>query len=46
MRAHLLLAETYTAAGWLADAEAQARPVVAQCTELGLSRVLVDARLG
>ncbi len=46
LRAQLLLAETYTAAGRLADAEAQARPVVAQCTELGLSRVLVDARLG
>jgi len=45
LRAQLLLAETLTAAGRLADAEAHARPVVARCTELGLSRVLVDAGL-
>ena len=45
LRAQLLLVETLTAAGRVAEAETEARPVVATCTELGLTRLLVDAAL-
>ena len=45
LRARLLLVETLAAAGRVAESEAEARPVVAKCTELGLMRLLVDAGL-
>ena len=45
LRATLLLVETLTAAGRVTEAETEAKPVVAKCTELGLSRLLVDAGL-
>ena len=45
LRAQLLLVETLHAAGRVAEAETEAEPVVAKCTELGLSRLLVDAGL-
>jgi ATP/maltotriose-dependent transcriptional regulator MalT len=40
-----LLVEALTAAGRSAEAAAEAPVVIAQCTELGLSRMLVDAGL-
>jgi serine/threonine-protein kinase PknK len=46
LRARLLLIQTLTAADRVADAAAAAVPVVAKCSELGLSRLLADAGLG
>jgi serine/threonine-protein kinase PknK len=46
LRAQLLLTETLTAAGRVADAQTEAMPVVAKCTQLGLWRLLTDAGLG
>ena len=45
LRARLLVVETLTAAGRVAEVEIEARPVVATCTELGLTRLLIDAAL-
>jgi serine/threonine-protein kinase PknK len=45
LRARLLLAETLTAAGQVAEADTEAAPVVAKCSELGLWRLLTDAGL-
>ncbi|MGO9506187.1 MAG: protein kinase domain-containing protein [Mycobacterium sp.] len=45
LQAHVLRIETLTATGREADARDELGPVAAQCAELGLSRVLVDARL-
>ncbi len=45
LRAELLFVETLTITGRLADANAAATAVVAQCEDLGLSRLLVDAGL-
>jgi ATP/maltotriose-dependent transcriptional regulator MalT len=43
LRAQLLLAETLTTTGRSAEADAASTSVVARCTGLGLSRLLVDA---
>ena len=45
LRARLLLVETLAAAGRVAEADAEAKPVVAKCADLGLTRLLVDAGL-
>jgi serine/threonine-protein kinase PknK len=45
LQARLLLIETLTAAGRTAEAGNELAPVSAKCAELGLSRLLVDARL-
>ena len=46
LRAELLLVETLTVSGRLADAEVALPGVSARCLEVGLSRLLVDAGLG
>jgi ATP/maltotriose-dependent transcriptional regulator MalT len=46
LSAQLLLAETLMATGRTDDADIVLPRVVAQCEELGLSRLLVDAGLG
>jgi serine/threonine-protein kinase PknK len=45
LRAQLLLVETLTVAGQVAEADAAAAPVIARCSELGLWRLLTDAGL-
>ncbi len=45
LQAQLLLIETFTAAGRAADTRDELASVAAKCAELGLSRLLVDARL-
>jgi ATP/maltotriose-dependent transcriptional regulator MalT len=45
LHARLLLVETLTTTGRHADANAAATGIVAQCEDLGLSRLLVDAGL-
>jgi len=46
LQAELLLVETLTATGRVADARAGALHVSARCAEVGLPRLLVDAGLG
>ena len=45
LQAQLLLAETLMGAGREAQAQSEVAPAAAKCAELGLSRLLVDARL-
>jgi serine/threonine-protein kinase PknK len=46
LRTQLLLVETLTATGRLAEAAEASPDVAARCAELGLSRLLADAGLG
>jgi serine/threonine-protein kinase PknK len=45
LQAQLLLIETITAAGRTTDVRNELAAVAAKCSELGLSRLLVDAEL-